>query len=665
MLTTRGSRFLIFVIALLALSMVGPLVLDRFFVRLGVHLPNVAIVTLIALTLLLWFAWEWLQFMVRARLVLPRLRIERTLHDDRGTVETLWAGMTFSVRIRVFSRSPIRIPFLTFAERVPFNGVLVGGDCSFNGAVSSEVPAEFEYRLRTPGIGRTRFEGLSAKMADLQGFFFCKMFLSSAREYRVLPALLDPGEHGGAVKRRNLLMPPGIHRHRRPGAGSELLDLRDYRVGDPPKTIAWKISARRDRLITKEFESEVPVRCTLFVDTSRSVRLEAPGQNALSRLVDIAAAVARAASDNRDLTSLCGFDESGCRITPSGRGSRHLIRLLNSLADMAGQPAATAETSANALLPTAFGFAADVYPELMRPDINRYPAWLGWIWPPPAYTKRRPRLADRLYAWLPFVLPIYAFVALTAITVATFALLWSLVEADAPAGAIVGVLIAALVIAVLLLTRIPLLLFFPKSRRLLRWRKQLSAVLSVKYGLAPGGLGTLLEDDERFGAYLQRFLANHHVPFSAPLYDTRGKYMFAAPDKVAVLASALLRSVGKSHDNELYVLLVDLLELTDELAPLLRAVKVALARHHRVVLVCPWPPGIPPPTLGSTGQRDKAITTEDMVRAAMVRRFHRGYARVRRQFVRLGIPVINARSGDPARLILDRLEMLREVRTIR
>ena len=38
--------------------------------------------------------------------------------------------------------------------------------------------------------------------------------------------------------------------------------------GDPPRTIAWKVSARRDRLITKEFESEVPVRCTLFLDTS-------------------------------------------------------------------------------------------------------------------------------------------------------------------------------------------------------------------------------------------------------------------------------------------------------------------------------------------------------------------------------------------------------------
>src|SRR5262249_55493116 len=145
----------------------------------------------------------------------------------------------------------------------------------------------------------------------------------------------------------------------------------------------------------------------------------------------------------------------------------------------------------------------------------------------------------------------------------------------------------------------------PVERRLLRWRKKVATVLSVRYGLAPGGLAMLLEDDERMGAYLQRFLAEHHVPYPFPLYDRDGRYLFAAPDKVTVLGNALVRAVGKSHDNELYVLLADLLELPDALEPLLRAVKVALARHHRLLVVCPWPPGVPAPPAEADGQRDK------------------------------------------------------------
>src|SRR5207237_8379223 len=119
--------------------------------------------------------------------------------------------------------------------------------------------------------------------------------------YRVLPPLAGARGHIPSVKRHNLIPLMGAHRHRRPGSGSELLDLRDYLPGDPPKMIAWKASARRDRLMTKEFESEVPVRCTLFVDASASVRVGPPGRNALARLVEIGAAVAQAHAPARAL----------------------------------------------------------------------------------------------------------------------------------------------------------------------------------------------------------------------------------------------------------------------------------------------------------------------------------------------------------------------------
>ena len=90
-------------------------------------------------------------------------------------------------------------------------------------------------------------------------------------------------------------------------------------------------------------------------------------------------------------------------------------------------------------------------------------------------------------------------------------------------------------------------------------RKRMAALLSVQYHLGPGGLAVLLEDDERFSLYLQRFLADHHVPYTLPLYDDSGKYLFASPEKVEVLARGLLRAVGRGRDNELFVLLADLL----------------------------------------------------------------------------------------------------------
>jgi hypothetical protein len=164
---------------------------------------------------------------------------------------------------------------------------------------------------------------------------------------------------------------------------------------------------------------------------------------------------------------------------------------------------------------------------------------------------------------------------------------------------------------------------------------------------------------------LQRFLAEHQVPFPVPLYNRQGHYLFASPGKVEVLAQALLRAVGKGQDNELFVLLVDLLELAENLDPLLQAIKVTLARHHQLVVICPWPPGVPPPSLRDRAKAPAASaaapTVQGTIRHATVERLHLAFGELRHRLARLGVVVVCADSGDPVRLILERMDQLRQL----
>jgi uncharacterized protein (DUF58 family) len=687
MLTSRGWWFLLVVLLLLANAVLGQYAMNALWPGLHLTALQPGILGLLPLTLLLWFLWEWLVFAIRAQMTVRQLTFQREVRDDHGPVSTLWAGRTFQIQVRLKDVGAIGFPYLVVTDRVPF-GTVVGrigdpssSDSAYEGALTPGQEVTWTYSLRCTAAGRMRFDGLAVQMSDLQGFFYRATFLAQPAEYPVLPSLVDAEGRPVGVKRHNLLLPPGIHRFRRPGSGSELLDLRDYVPGDPPKTIAWKVSARRDRLITKEFESEVPVRCTLFLDTSNSVCLGPPGQNALTRLVEIAAATAQSALDNRDLVGLCCFDEDGSRYIRPARGARHLIQVLNLLAAVAGRTPTTGDADLNTLLPLGYALAQEVYPELLRPDLNRFPFWLAWLWPPPRSTVRRPTPADAVYAWLPYLLPVYALVGLVVLGVLFLEVLLLLNAAEARSVVSLLVLVAAAFGVIMAFFRIPAAYFFPERRRMLRWRKRLAAVLSVRYDLAPGGLGVLLEDDERLGYYLQRFLAEHHVPYPLPLYDLHGRYLFAAPGKVTVLATALLRSVGKGHDNELFVLLADLLELTEESDPLMKAVKVALTRHHRVLVICPWPPGIPPPTMREEAAGGRAQALDDATAdstslpedgdAALLRtltqttteRFHGAFHRLRRSFARLGVPVVCAAQGDPVQLILERLDLLRDLRS--
>ena len=542
MLTVRAWWLLLTVFALLLFGM----------------LASHPVLALTGLTILLWFAWEWILFAVRRHFLLPKLFLERTLYDGRGPVTTLWAGRVFRVETRLRLPSRFNLPFVLVTERVPFAADLVDGLTTGQGAVGGKQPIELAYRIRCDQVGVARFEGVRVQFADYQGYFYHAAFVPLVACYRVLPLLHDGRGLSAGTKQRNQLLPPGVHRLRTPGSGSELLDLRDYASGDPPKTIAWKISARRDRLITKVYENEVPIRCTLFVDASNSVRVPSARGTALRRLLEIATAVIRANTKMRDLTGLCLFDEQEARYAAPDRKGAHLNRLLQMLADAAALVPATSRADPEPLLPMTYRFAGEVYPKLLADGFNYVPFWLTWFSSFPRYT-RRSRALHRLLA---------------------SRMLWFAISCIP----IVGGLCLFLIFK-----------FTESRRRRQHWRKKLAALLSVRYGLAPGGLAALLEDDDAFSLLLQRFLAEHHVPFRLPLYDRDGPYLFAAPEKIPALAAALQRAIGRGRDNDLFVLLVDLLELDESLAALLGVVHVALSRHHQVILVCPWPTGLPLP----------------------------------------------------------------------
>jgi hypothetical protein len=176
-------------------------------------------------------------------------------------------------------------------------------------------------------------------------------------------------------------------------------------------------------------------------------------------------------------------------------------------------------------------------------------------------------------------------------------------------------------------------------------------------------LALLLEDDDACGRYVQRFLADHQVTHPYPLYDVDGNYLFRAPQKFGVLADALLATVTRGKDNELFVLLADLLEAGPELARLERAVCLARARHHQVLVICPWPRAVPLPTRDGA-QRRRAMpeptwSLEDIVLRASTARLHQAYAQMRQSFARLGVPVLCATDDDTVDLVLYRMQRLR------
>ena len=612
MLTSRGWWILLTTLALLLVGL----------------WTGTAQLVLMCLTLLSWLLGSWLIFVVRLRLVQNKLSVERELRNDRGPVRVLWAGQHVEVVVRLVVDSLVSLPWVWIVDRLPALARLREGTNKTQGFVGQGQPLELAYWVDCPGAGRLRFEGLYLQIADLQGFFQSVLFVRSLRTYRVFPAVVEIRGQIASKKKHNILPLLGTHRHRRPGSGSELLDLRDYLPGDPPKMIAWKASARRDRLMTKEFESEVPVRCTLFVDVSSAVRIGRPGENVLARLVEIAAAVVQTSARVKDLTGVCLFDEDRVhRFIRPGRGARHVRQVLSALTDVADLPVVTDHGALNQLLPLAFGLAQEVYPDLLDPAINVFPFWLPWWSPQPGYTQELPSLKARSVWEMPWVL---------------FLNQWRKTLH----------LRKAMIFGRLSFRR----------RRQYRWRKLISAILAQRYDLGPGGLAQLLEDDDLCRRYLQRFLCDHQVAFPVPLYDGQGRYLLGCGAKIDLLVRPLLNSVTRGRDNELFVLIVDALEAGPKLTKLLRAVQVARARHHRVMLICPWPkdvalPGQEEKTGRSAESRPGSL--QELFFQASSDRLRTAGRQMQRAFARLGVPMLFSPDEQSVPLILHHMQQLR------
>jgi hypothetical protein len=338
------------------------------------------------------------------------------------------------------------------------------------------------------------------------------------------------------------------------------------------------VSARRDELLSKQYENEVPIRCTLFVDASNGARVGSPGATMLGSFTRIAVAVLETALASRDPVGLTLFDSQSVQVILPTTNRRYGLRLINELGRACGRPIAPVPVAPKYFMAHVGSLAHEICPRAMR-EI---------------------RLPFRLF-------PIW-----------------------------------------------------PSTRRQQLERYRLATVLASHFRFGSSDVGQMMGDDELFSFHLQRFLTEHQVPLPDIMSGEEGRDLFADPRSIERLSHSLRRSIAKSRDNELYVILADLLGVVDHLEPLLNAVRSAVARHHRVVIACGWPPGMEPPRADeATHLSPRGEPIAESVRAAERRLRVRAFQALKLRFAKLSVPVVCALDELTPRLILAQFELIR------
>lgn len=125
----------------------------------------------------------------------------------------------------------------------------------------SSLPLQWLLSPRRRGIETIAIRQLRSQFPF--GFLRKTIDLDQTRELTVWPARIDYRfqPQGGEFARRD-----GTARLRT-GGGTELMNVRPYRAGDPTRLIHWKASARQHKLLVREMEEEHRDTFLLYLET--------------------------------------------------------------------------------------------------------------------------------------------------------------------------------------------------------------------------------------------------------------------------------------------------------------------------------------------------------------------------------------------------------------
>jgi uncharacterized protein (DUF58 family) len=209
------------------------------------------------------------------------------------------------IRYTIVNRSQRRIVAGVF--EAPARTLRVAQDGACGG-----VPARSEVTLSAEALpvarGEDEFETLYAWYENRIGLLRRRVKVPARQAFRVFPDL-SAVERYGALHVRNRLIEAGLRKMRLRGSGTEFESLREFADGDAFRSVDWKATARRGKLMVAQYEVERSQNVVLLLDCGRLMTPRIGDQRKLDYAVTAAlslATIAGLASDRVGVVAFAG-----------------------------------------------------------------------------------------------------------------------------------------------------------------------------------------------------------------------------------------------------------------------------------------------------------------------------------------------------------------------
>lgn len=231
------------------------------------------------------------------------------------------------VRIRVENnyRFPIRVEVI---DEIPF--VFQRRDVSFEAYILQAEAKTIRYSLRPTHRGVYGFGRVRVFVASPIGLLRRRFTCCEAHDVKVYPSFLMLHQYE-LLAISNNLTEMGIKRIRRVGHHTDFEQIKDYVAGDDFRTINWKASARRSKLMVNVYQDERSQQIYNVIDKGRVMQQAFRGMTLLDYSINASLVLSYVAMYKEDRAGLATFSNDFDTFVPASRRPGHMQTLLETL----------------------------------------------------------------------------------------------------------------------------------------------------------------------------------------------------------------------------------------------------------------------------------------------------------------------------------------------
>lgn len=179
---------------------------------------------------------------------------------------------------------------------VPRTSELVSGSNRHPISLAPGQSVSFNYTLRFNRRGKKKLGPLVARWGDPLFVFKEEKYLDVVSEVTIIPYIHEIRKK--TLTPEKLRIPVGSSRSRFRGVGTDFHSIRDYYDGDELKRINWKATARFDKMLVNDFESDRSGDITIILDATGNDNSPAETE-ALNRAMEAAVSISSSVLRNR------------------------------------------------------------------------------------------------------------------------------------------------------------------------------------------------------------------------------------------------------------------------------------------------------------------------------------------------------------------------------